>query len=120
MPPLPYAKALELKNAGWPQPDYIDEADGKWTYQDEHMVQADRAYSPSLEELIEGCGREKIVNDHRYLFIMYFVHTIAGDFWRALFQSDHGNHELWISDGENPKEAVANLWLSLPPEMRSK
>jgi hypothetical protein len=118
--PLPYEKALALKQAGWPQPegdffpgefvcDRFDKDTQKWIC----------AYSPALEELIDGCPKVIRLDDR--------------DWTREIgVCSDHESHyatysrngvphdDYWKGGDETAKEAVCDLWLSLPPELRVK
>jgi hypothetical protein len=55
---MDYPLAKALKDAGFPQ-----EGKGRWIV-DPNLIVArreDRAYIPTLEELIEACGNERII-----------------------------------------------------------
>ena len=63
MTALPYELAKELETAGWPKPNMLCE--GVLGYGNEgtliplHIEEGqERVYSPSLSELIEGCGED--------------------------------------------------------------
>ena len=94
-----YELANELKEVGFPQG-----GKGTWTLPPDSLVarRADRVYSPTLEELIEACGRAfrslTWQSDGRWdAFIYGPIDTVGGT-----------NHI-----GATPTEAVARLWLTL-------
>ena len=82
------AKLLEA--AGWPQGGA-----GKWIVDPDSIVGRTRVYQPTLEELIEGCGR-----------YLASLRQVSGDRWTASTV-----HMDVI--GRTPVEAVARLWLHL-------
>lgn len=93
-----YAKAKELKDAGFPQ--YIIEK-GQGYYIDyspsDGGITQDvllPLYIPTLEELIEACGK-------------YVTLVDVGPNWRAYIGPESD------CDGSTPSEAVANLYLEL-------
>jgi hypothetical protein len=93
-----YELAKQLKDIGFPQG-----GDGKWIGSPDALVwrNDDRAYVPTLEELIEACGHDfstlvlEAANDERNL-------------WRAT-GTGYSEYQTYPS----PTEAVARLWLAL-------
>lgn len=106
--PLPYALAKELKDAGWAQPEPVEDlgpGDGQYLVAGGKLIPPHLAgpglpiaYSPSLEELIEAVGPE-----------FGYLTRERGDFWWA--RTLH--MPLAAQMGLTPKEAVARLWLAL-------
>lgn len=95
-----YELAKELKDAGFLQPDKDNYYPGD--YLGGH-AENERAYAPTLEELIEACGENNFT----------LQHPNGADFWTA------GTSDTWMGDktavgqGSTPTEAVARLWLAL-------
>jgi hypothetical protein len=102
MTSLPYELCLELKNAGWPQPAKPDGFgwSDKWV-----CGESDWLYSPSLEELIEACG------DSFDALTRNKIHTKK---FRA--ESIALGSRYFGYDNDDPKVAVARLWLALKRE----
>jgi hypothetical protein len=100
---MKYELAKQLRDAGFPQ-----SGNGKWIGPPEKIVwrSGDRAYAPTLEELIDGCGK----GDDSF-------HLCTRDgVWIANFRlSDRhaGSHTYAAGQGPAPAEAVAKLWLAL-------
>jgi hypothetical protein len=97
---IDYTLANELKDAGFPQG-----GNGRWLVDPKQIVArgGDRAYVPTLEELIEACG-ESFASLHR---------SVKSEKWVAqnrICDEDDGPHG---SQGSSPTEAVARLWLAL-------
>jgi len=75
----------------------------------EVMVSSDAytglVYLPTLEELIEACGKD-------FRFLIHEKDVRSRSEWRA-----GGGRNVWLEDNENwgktPTEAVARLWLEL-------
>jgi hypothetical protein len=92
---MDHTLAKELKDAGFPQG-----GNGRWIIDPNLIVvrRGDRAYIPTLEELIEACGDDfSAMNKYR-------------DHWVAAF----GFAETYENaTGAMPTEAVARLWLAL-------
>ena len=87
---MDYELALKLKNAGFPMPNRV-------RFDPLGMVDLkgkDEVWIPTLEELIEACGKD------------LFSLTFTGETYSA------GGARIIIS-GETPSEAVADLWLEL-------
>ena len=82
--------ATLLEAAGWPQG-----GTGKWIVDPDSIVGRRRVYQPTLEELIEGCGRSLAV-----------LRQVSGGRWTA----SAVNVDVI---GRTPVEAVARLWLQL-------
>jgi hypothetical protein len=93
---MDYSLANELKNAGFPQGGR-----GRWTVDPNRIVvrSEDRAYVPTLEELIEACGDD-----------FHGIRRLDGGTWRCTRFSELG---VSIQNGKTPTEAVARLWLAL-------
>lgn len=106
---LTYSKALELKNAGFPQ---IAKNYSGLAYKDEtHFgtvlgfvpIDDENVYIPTLSELIEQC-RKKCGN---FALFDHGDSIVCGDYMP--YEHD------WIirSEGSSLKEAVANLYIAL-------
>ena len=63
----------------------------------------DRAYVPTLEELIEACGDE----------FGHVARLHGGKHWRASGRDNDEEYSLIEELGATPTEAVARLWLAL-------
>jgi hypothetical protein len=93
---MDYSLANELKNEGFPQGGR-----GRWTVDPNRIVvrSEDRAYVPTLEELIEACGDE-----------FGGIRRWDRGTWQCTRFSELGAP---IQNGKTPTEAVARLWLAL-------
>lgn len=114
---MTYETALKLKEAGFPQE--VENARFKRYYNGEEMSLNsrlppganhelyERLRFPSLEELIEACGKG----------FTYLWQTVDG--WVAGQGNKRGDWTMTDGDqypeaeGSTPSEAVANLWLAL-------
>jgi hypothetical protein len=125
---------LEIKNAGWPQP-VNSEFHGGWClrFEDGRVAEGSylhvppavensfdgRAYSPSLDELIEACPGTGPGETHSFhpRFVLFHPTDNA---WIAGYEAKAGSgiDGDCCGEGTSAKEAVARLWLSLPPELR--
>jgi hypothetical protein len=92
--------AKELEDAGFPQG-----GKGTWVYPMDALRTrpSDRIYAPTLEELIEACGRE------------FYSVVKNGELWRAFSTIDELNTVAGRT-GQTPTIAVARLWLALNPK----
>ena len=92
---MDYPLANELKNAGFPQGGR-----GRWTVDPNRIVvrSEDRAYVPTLEELLEACGDDFVG-----------IHRRDRETWQCARSSERAP----IQNGKTPTEAVARLWLAL-------
>ena len=101
---MDYALAHDLKDAGFPQG-----GNGRWLFNPNAIVvrAQDRAYAPTLEELIEACGER---------FLMLLKHDDNSG-WTAAKEGDvlfiDGKENPNLSIGLTPAEAVARLWIAL-------
>jgi hypothetical protein len=95
---IDYKLANELKQAGFPQG-----GKGRWLVNPEWIVArtADRAYAPTLEELIEACSEH----------FAWLGRSVRGGVWTA--QDFNHADKKSRGQGTNPVEAVARLWLAL-------
>jgi hypothetical protein len=95
---MDYPLAKELKDAGFPQGGR-----GRWIVDPGLIVVrgGDRAYIPTLEELIEACGDIDLRIDRRNKRVLKWES-------KAMF-TDGRNTAL----GSTPSSAVARLWLAL-------
>jgi hypothetical protein len=103
---MDYKLAKELKDAGFPQG-----GNGTWVYPLTALMirSSDRVYAPTLEELIEALG------DRMYSLVRH-----KNGFFKA-FSTDDAENMMDVSQGDNPTEAVARLWLALyKPNMTSE
>jgi hypothetical protein len=92
-----YELANELKEAGFIQTN----AGSRVAPPDKVVVRReDFAYVPTLEELIEACGKD------------YFSLSGNPGEWIASFGAATRSQTNWI-EGSTPTEAVARLWLAL-------
>jgi hypothetical protein len=95
---IDYTLANELKDAGFPQG-----GKGRWLVDPRQIVArgGDRAYVPTLEELIEACGEN----------FAWLHQSVKSKKWTAQdFIYDDGPPS---GQGSTPTEAVARLWLAL-------
>jgi hypothetical protein len=101
---LKYELVLKLKEAGFPQrEDHHNRLGDIIGFSDTGVpIQAVRAYTPTLSELIEALGDE---ND----FTLYIRNKI----WRAVLIDRQKGITILGADGSTPEEAVALLWLEL-------
>lgn len=130
MTALAYALAKELKDAGWAQPDFDDLGPGTGQYLvaggkliPPHLAEPrlEIAYSPSLEELIEACPEQLPFKERESfcLFALMALGKMNPGQWLAHYVFDaQWNTGYPYARGSSPKEAVARLWLALPPELR--
>jgi hypothetical protein len=89
---MKYDQAKQLRDAGFPQGGM-----GSWLLPPDALVarSSDRIYKPTLEELIEACGKGG------------FTLLTKGDgVWSAALNGVG-------DDGRTPEEAVGRLWLSI-------
>lgn len=86
-----YELAKQLKEAGFPQPEYTEDTKGDYYSEGDGKI----IYVPTLSELIEACGGGFI-----YL-------AKDSNRWDAKSQT------YIISKMSSPEEAVAKLWLNL-------
>ena len=102
-----YELAKRLKDAGWPQPCSLNEAEGRILRMD-----ADYAYAPSLEELIDACPMEWEETEKYFdTFGFSLTYEADGSTWLAAYGFD-----VWTSprgNGPTPRIAVVELWLAL-------
>jgi hypothetical protein len=102
---IDFAIANELKDAGFPQG-----GNGRWLVDPNNIVARgrDRAYVPTLEELIEACGDcfENLGRDTSADDIVW----ICNDCGKT--KQKEGIIAGWY-EGKTPTEAVARLWLAL-------
>lgn len=105
-----YELAKQLKDAGFPQtPIFSKEAphghyvEGDIDSDEGGIVSTNSAYVPSLEELVEGCGK----------WIDLYGSKNA---WYSSQYTALDNKEIFA--GSTPAEAVAKLWLALNPETK--
>jgi hypothetical protein len=123
MSELTFELAAELKANGWPQPDVDDLGPGDGCYVvaggklvPPALTSLPIAYSPLLGELVRAVSREIKVDVCRYEFTL--VAELDDGEWCARYQwFECLEHDF---RGKTPEEAVARLWLSLPPELRVK
>ena len=97
---IDYTLANKLKDAGFPQG-----GKGRWLVDPRQIVArgGDRAYVPTLEELIEACGEN----------FAWLHQSVESKNWAAqdfIYADDAGPHG---GQGSTPTEAVARLWLAL-------
>ena len=97
---IDYTLANELKFAEFPQG-----GNGRWLVDPRQIVArgGDRAYVPTLEELIEACGEN----------FAWLHHSVKSKKWAAqdfICVEGEGPHG---GQGSTPIEAVARLWLAL-------
>jgi hypothetical protein len=96
---IDYMLANELKDAGFPQG-----GKGRWLVDPRQIVArgGDRAYVPTLEELIEACGEN----------FAWLHQSVKSKKWAAqdFIYDDEGPHS---GQGSTPTEAAARLWLAL-------
>lgn len=92
---LSYESALELKKSGFPQPTL--DFKGEYIFPHKNAPLNTQVYDPTLEELIEECGKE-----------LKGLHQLFGQPAKWMAQG-------WVRAffGPTPKEAVARLWLAL-------
>lgn len=93
-----YDLALELKNAGFPQPN-VDQANGDLVFPGNWVMNKETGgvvYHPHLSELIEACEPR--------------VHLFVGSDGAAAW-GPYASSTRWV--GSTPEEAVARLYLQL-------
>ena len=99
--------ALKLKDAGFPFKEYyLEQHSGK----DSELKWNNKFWEyPSLDELIEACGREfGIDSSFKLYYHGGYIQWQAG-FWNI----DLEDNWKIVQEGTTPVEAVANLWLAL-------
>lgn len=101
-----YELAKQLKDAGYPEPDNIESAQGDMVLGD------DLVYRPTLEELSEACKKSYHYDGYVYSFVIKYVEE-EKPYWFAGYEYTDGWDEGPEGYGETPNEAVANLWLKL-------
>lgn len=116
---MKYELAKELKDAGFPQNDYlgsrfITELDQVWQRGADTQPQVSSAYIPTLEEVIDACG----VSFDKLFYRPTGTNMEDGKgSWYAVRSYPDGFPDTQIrvpqSRGATPTEAVANLWLAL-------
>lgn len=103
---MDYELAKQLKDAGFPQSDKEDalycSPEGLDSFED---IDKQKAYIPSLEELIEACG-----DDFEGLFRDRTMKTEDGSQWFA-DRKENGRYETYT--GKTPIKAVAHLYIAL-------
>jgi hypothetical protein len=94
---MQYDLAKQLRDAGFPQ-----SGNGRWIGPPDKIVwrSGDRAYVPTLEELIAACGRN---------FIALSALGDDGGGWCAMGTG----FRVGTIEDKSPSEAVAKLWLGL-------
>jgi hypothetical protein len=94
---MKYDLAKELMDAGFPQG-----GNGTWKYQPDAIVarHADRAYAPTIEELMEAFGVR-----------MYSLVKKQHGF--VAFSTSDAEDVMDMQRGDTPDEALARLWLAL-------
>ena len=99
-----YELAKELKDAGFPQSNTVTfkEAPGATRTMQEMLDSGDYCTVPTLEELIEACGK------HLSILRPY------QDTWQAN-NSNSEDADFCSGEGSTPTIAVAKLWLALNP-----
>lgn len=97
---MTYELAKKLKDAGFPQKEISVIVGNEGHFIPDPLHLNKYLYAPSLEELIEACGKD-------FYSVNQYV-TSDGKGWSA---------ESWksgdIQTGFTPSEALANLWLAL-------
>ena len=114
---MTYELAKELKDAGFPQRPHTPLSIPRMGIQEIEHVDL-----PTLSELIEACGEERIgpnlntkeKDPIKHLFRLGW----CGDEWYTTYEfyqsSIHNDYGLPICEyGETPEIAVARLWLAL-------
>ena len=113
---IDYELARELKEAGFPQPD---EAMGALAENSDRLfcphpsgqcncADKDFVFFPTLSELIEACGE-------RTVKLVRWRDGEATAFSRGDQKGFEDERYEHLARGQNPEEAVANLWLALHP-----
>lgn len=92
---MTYELAKELKDAGFPQYTGVDCRHTPPAIQTAGERVEESVYFPTLSELIEACGNERIE----------MVRPVLG-LWEVRTSE-------WKTNGSTPEEAVARLWLAL-------
>ncbi len=114
-----YDLALNLKNAGFPQANPSYEGKDSWVDPENvhcNNIISDAIYCPTLEELIEACGKHFLHLENRS------GHERMEYAWRAMARYTPTKDYVfdWIlGAGETPSIAVANLWLELNKNMKN-
>lgn len=101
---MTYELAKQLKDAGFPQGNdtYIDVDGIQWLFTTV-LTTIDKAYAPTLSELIEACG-----DDFESIERDYHDKT-----WTAKSYKFLGFDTFYSGGEKTPEEAVAKLWLAL-------
>jgi hypothetical protein len=113
---MDYNLAQRLKEAGWPQPSgnsleepiglfgLFDKPSGCWLYSpDDHLADPERAYAPSLNELLRELPR--VINGDSFRLDAYE----DSDKWCA-------GYVVPEIEDDDPRVALAELWLT--PEVQ--
>ena len=92
---MDYKLAEQLRDAGFPQG-----GNGKWIGPPDKIVwrSGDRAYVPTLEELIAASGYP------------FYLNSNHAGYWYA---GNAQHSEALTGEGDTPEDAVAKLWLAL-------
>lgn len=103
---MKYALAKELKDNGFPQGATNGERGLFPPERSKEKIPAGEffelfAYSPTLSELIEACGKNFACLEH-----------LSNELWVADAWREHG-FTTFSKEGPTPEEAVARLWLAL-------
>lgn len=102
--------AKKLKEKGfpqiWPKPDFVELHDAI-RIQEIMSKYEKNVYIPTLEELIEACGKYFCRFELRYNPNKHLTNQV----WWAYARDVKDN--FFDIGGETPSEAVANLWLAL-------
>lgn len=113
-----YEQALKLKNAGFPQDNLSERKDSwvdKWESKERIKLDDDFVYIPTLEELIEACGKpfKRLVKKggtKRHPEVVWHAQaqgvSLEGSFGMTRTKDFHAS-------GPTPLIAVANLYLAL-------
>lgn len=106
---ISYETVVKLKEAGFPQKEattgdfcshYAVTLTGPKYCHWKESTNIDDMYVPTLSELIEACGRQKII----------LIGIVGSTKWRATAGALDTMIEVF---GPSPEEAVAELWLVL-------
>lgn len=121
-----YKLALKLKKAGFPQNGghkYVYTKEEPWNTTEQSDYQSISTphrdtwvKAPTLEELIEACGKIHSRDGRTYKFILWYAEDDLE--WHAGYYQFGDSNYIDCSPNENeygnsPTIAVANLWLAL-------
>lgn len=120
-----YDVAKKLKDAGFPQKDYLaKEQPNGWIAEDgdfaDWKVSDEYIYVPTLSELIEAMPMRVKYIDGLINDAFFILEKLCGQkaSYRASLDGDFETEEIakkWQFVKDTPEEAVANLWLALNP-----